>query len=140
MRILLDTCAISELRQKAPRKSVLDAIDAVPSENLFLSVITLGELAKGISLLAKGKRKNDLQSWLLDLERFYGDRILPIDADTARIWGELTADAQKKGAQIGVPDGLIAATARRHGLHVMTRNSQDFEPTGVLLVNPWIGS
>ncbi len=139
MRILLDTCAISELRQKAPRKSVLDAIDAAPSENLFLSVITLGELAKGISLLAEGTRKNNLQRWLIDLERYYGDRILPIDADTARIWGELTADAQKKGVQVGASDGLIAATARRHGLHVMTRNASDFEQTGVLLVNPWIG-
>lgn len=140
MRVLLDTCTVSELRQKTPRKAVAAAIEAVPSENLFLSVITLGEIVKGIALLEEGKRKHGLQGWLMELERYYEDRILPIDTDTVRIWGELTAEAQKKGVRVGASDGLIAATARRHGLHVMTRNVSDFEATGVLLVNPWIDS
>lgn len=135
--MLLDTCVISELRKEAPHKSVLDAVKAIPSDNLFLSVITLGEIIKGIALLDDGKRKRDLQSWLLELERLYEDRILPVDSETVRIWGELTAEAQKKGVSIAVSDGLIAATARRHGLHVMTRNESDFGESGALLVNPW---
>jgi predicted nucleic acid-binding protein len=71
------------------------------------------------------------------VERHYADRVLPVDLETSHIWGELTAAAQKIGKIIPASDGLIAATARRHGLHVMTRNTEHFEPTGVMLVNPW---
>jgi len=136
---LLDTCVISELRKERPHRGVLDAVEAIPSDNLFLSVITLGEIIKGIALLGDGKRKRALQNWLLDLERLYTDRILAVDSETARIWGELTAEAQKKGVIIAASDGLIAATARRHGLHVMTRNESDFDRSGAMLVNPWSG-
>ena len=71
------------------------------------------------------------------LERYYADRVLPVDLETSHTWGELTAAAQKAGKIVPASDGLIAATARRHGLHVMTRNTEHFEPTGVLLLNPW---
>jgi predicted nucleic acid-binding protein len=71
------------------------------------------------------------------LERLYADRLLPVDLETSRIWGELTTAARKGGRTVAVGDGLIAATARRHGLHVMTRNTADFESTGVLLLNPF---
>ena len=67
----------------------------------------------------------------------YGERILPIDAETVRVWGESTAAAQKNGRIVSASDGLIAATARRHGLRVMTRNVDDFAPMGVMIVNPW---
>jgi len=137
MRVLLDTCVISELRKEAPNSGVTAAIDEIPSDNLFLSVITLGEVVKGISLLVESKRKRDLQSWLLELERFYEDRVLEIDSEAARIWGESTANAQKKGRIVSAPDGLIAATAQRHGLHLMTKNVSDFEDTGAILINPW---
>jgi len=72
------------------------------------------------------------------LERDYSDRLLPIDLETSRIWGELVAIAQKAGRPVPAVDALIAATAIRHGLHIMTRNTADFEPTGVLLLNPWV--
>ncbi len=140
MRVLLDTCAVSELRRPKPEKAVVEAIEALPSDSLFLSVITIGEIVKGIQLLNDSKRKRSLQGWLLELERYYGDRILAIDAETTRIWGELTAKAQQAGTTIGVSDGLIAATARRHGLHVITRNEADFEASGALLLNPWAKS
>lgn len=137
MRVLLDTCVISELRKEGPNSGVTAAIDEMPSDNLFLSVITLGEIVKGISLLDESKRKRGLQSWLLELERFYEDRILEIDSEAVRIWGESTANAQRKGRIVSAPDGLIAATAQRHGLHLMTRNVSDFEDTGAMLINPW---
>lgn len=137
MRVLLDTCVISELRKEVPNPGVAAAIDEIPSDNLFISVITLGEIVKGISLLRESERKRGLQSWLLKLERFYEDRILEIDSETVRIWGELTATAQKNGRTVSAPDGLIAATAQRHGLHLMTRNVHDFEATGAMLTNPW---
>jgi len=71
------------------------------------------------------------------LERDYASRILPLDREAAHIWGELTAAAQKRGKIVASNDGLIAATAHRHGLHVITRNISDFEPTGAMLINPW---
>ena len=137
MRVLLDTCVLSELRHPKGNASVRNAVDAFDSENLFVSVLSIGEIAKGVALLNESKKKRDLQNWLQTMERFYGDRLLPIDLETCRIWGELTAAAQKSGRVVPASDGLIAATAIRHGLHVMTRNTADFEPAGVMLINPW---
>jgi len=74
---------------------------------------------------------------LQTIERYYSDRILVIDLEIVRIWGELTARAQKSEKIIAASDGLIAATALRHGLHIVTRNVSDFEPSGGLLINPW---
>ena len=102
-----------------------------------MSVVTLGELARGVSLLRAGKKKSLLRVWLMTLEQEYGDRILSVDADTARIWGELTATTLQRGKTIGAADGLIAATGIRYGLHVMTRNVNDFSETGAMLINPW---
>jgi predicted nucleic acid-binding protein len=107
------------------------------SDDLFVSLLSVGEIVKGISRLRDGVHKRALETWLGALERNYADRLLGIDLETVHLWGELTATAQKMGRIIPASDGLIAACARRHGLHVMTRNTSDFEPTGVLLVNPW---
>lgn len=137
MRVLLDTCVLSELRHPKGLSAVRDAVAAIPDDQLFISVITLGELIKGITLLDEGKRKTELKTWLDGLERDYGDRVLPIDSETVRLWGELTAAAQRNGRIVPALDGLIAATARWHGLRVMTRNIDDFAPMGVMLVNPW---
>jgi len=137
VRILLDTCVISEIQRPKGNAGVRQRVEDTPSKDLFLSVLTVGELVKGISALDAGQRKNGLGRWLLSLEHEYADRILPVDVETTRIWGELTATAQKHGKTISVPDGLIAATAIRHGLHVMTRNVSDFQETGAMLINPW---
>jgi toxin FitB len=140
VRVLLDTCVLSELRRPKGHPAVRQAVAALESDNLFVSVLSIGEITKGISLLRESPHKRALQTWLHTLERNYADRLLPIDLETSRIWGELTAAAQKTGRRVHASDGLIAATARRYGLHVMTRNTADFEPTGVLLLNPWRGA
>jgi hypothetical protein len=134
---LLDTCAVSELKKPAPDPAVVAAIAAIPSEDLFLSVLSVGAIGKGIDLLADGRRKRELSAWLLRLERDYRDRLLSVDLDTAHIWGEITARRQKSGQALAAVDGLIAATALRHGLHLMTRNEADFADTGVLITDPW---
>lgn len=140
MRVLLDTCVISELRRTKGNPTVKAAVAALDAQDIFLSVLTVAEIAKGISLLDAGSRKRELAAWLQALERDHADRILTLDLDTAHIWGELAADAQRGGKPLPAVDGLIAATARRHGLHVMTRNVDDFAATGVLMLNPWDSS
>ena len=138
MRALLDTCVLSELnRQGGAAQQVSQAVSELADEAIFLSVVSLGEIAKGVALLDVGARQRGLLSWLNGLESQFADRLLPVDSETARVWGELTARAQQQGRIVHVADGLIAATALRHGLHVMTRNVSDFEPTGALLINPW---
>jgi hypothetical protein len=137
MRVLLDTCVLSELRHPKGHDGVRQAVDALNEEDLFVSVITIGEILKGISLLRESPKKRALATWVETLERDYADRLLPINLEICRLWGELTATAQKAGRVVPATDGLIAATALRHGLRVMTRNTADFEPTGVLVINPW---
>ena len=137
MKVLLDTCVLSELRRPKGHPGVRRAVVALHEEELFLSVISIGEILKGISLLAEGPRKHALASWLNTLERDYRDRILSVDRDVCRLWGELTARAQRAGRAVSATDGLIAATALHHGLQVMTRDTADFEPTGVSLFDPW---
>ena len=116
------------------------ALDEIPAANVFVSVLTVGEIVKGIALLAPGAKKMHLTKWLAGLENQYAERVLPLDVETARIWGELTARAQKKGVVIPPTDGLLAATALRNGLHVMTRNGKHFEDSGALVIDPWQGN
>jgi toxin FitB len=137
VRVLLDTCVLSELRKPGANANVRARVEEIDAHRLFLSVITLGELTKGVILLTDSKRKRDLTSWLLSLEQQFVAQILPIDQDVARLWGELTARARTNGVQIGASDGLIAATALRHGLHVMTRNTRHFAASGALIIDPW---
>lgn len=137
MRSLVDTCTLSELRQPNGNPSVKSAVADFADANLYLSVVTVGEIVKGVALLAPGKKKKALGSWLVSLEAQFADRTLGVDVETARIWGELTARCQKKGIIVPTADGLLAATALRHGLHVMTRNTQHFEATGALIFDPW---
>ncbi len=137
MRILLDTCVLSELRRPKGHAAVRRAVEAADDRDLFVSVLSVGEIAKGIGLLKEGERKRSLQGWLQTLEHDYRDRLLPVDLETSHIWGEITAAAEKAGRIVPASDGLIAATALRHGLHVMTRNTADFSSAGVFLLNPW---
>lgn len=138
MRLLLDTCAISELRKPKPDKQVRALIEETPDEDLFVSALTIGEITKGIQRLSDSPKKRELVSWLNALEHHYAnERILPVDTETARMWGSLTASAQASGRTIPAIDGLIAATALQHGLRILTRNEADFASTGVMIVNPW---
>ena len=140
MRVLLDTCVVSEARREKGHPRVRAQVEAIRSRDLYVSVITVGELTKGIALLSGGKKKDALSEWLLALEQDYAERILPVDAETARVWGKLAAAAQRRGKTVSVSDGIIAATAIRHGIHVMTRNVSDFRETGAMLINPWENS
>mgnify|MGYP006288615417 FL=1 len=137
MKVLLDTCVLAELRHPKGSAKVKAAVEALPDDALFLSAITIGELVKGIELLKPSKKRRELANWLGFLRRSFSDRILPVDTEVAALWGELTAKAQRQGRVLHVADGLIAATAIQHGLHLMTRNVTDFEVTGALLLNPW---
>lgn len=137
MRILLDTCILSELRNSSSAALLKKALEPFAAKDLFISVISIGEIIKGVSLLQPSKKKTELQNWAIFIETSYADRILNIDAEIVHIWGELTANAQQRGKTIPAVDGLIAATALTHGLHVMTRNISDFNSTGVFIINPW---
>jgi predicted nucleic acid-binding protein len=137
VRSLLDTCVVSELRKPDGNPAVKSAVAEIADSDLFLSVLTVGEIAKGIALLDPGPKKKALSSWLAGLESQFRDRILAVDVETARIWGELTARAQKTGVTIPATDGLLAATALRHGLHIMTRNTRHFASSGAFIIDPW---
>jgi toxin FitB len=137
VRTLVDTCVLSEVQRKQGNPLVRQRLEALAVEDIYLSVLTLGELHKGIEKLKATARKKALEAWFDQLVLTARDRILPIDQETAVIWGEVTARAEKKGRPIPAIDALIAATALRHGLYLMTRNIADFEATGVLLINPW---
>ena len=138
MKFLLDTCLISELLKKKPDAAVLRWLDERDEQSLFLSVLTLGELQKGISKLSPGARQDDLQAWIEHdlVERFEG-RILDLDLETALIWGKLQGEAELNGEKLPVMDSLIAATAAAHGLVVVTRNIKDIERCRARVFNPW---
>ncbi|UFP92989.1 type II toxin-antitoxin system VapC family toxin [Gloeobacter morelensis] len=139
MRLLLDTCVIAELRKPRPEPTVVDTIGAVADDNLYLSVLTVGEIFKGIGLLPPGTKKQELNHWLLGLQVQFAERILAVDAETAEIWGKGVAAATQAGVTVPTIDSLIAATAARHGLAVATRNVRHFHRFGVSVVNPWDG-
>lgn len=135
---LLDTNLISELVRPHPNDRVTDWISSVNETSLFLSVLTIGELSKGIAGMNAGKRRTVLEDWLAtELKPRFEERILPINASIATRWGVLSARAKQQGHSLGVIDGLIAATALSHDLTVVTRNVADFAPTKVRLLNPW---
>ncbi|MEM6911491.1 MAG: type II toxin-antitoxin system VapC family toxin [Verrucomicrobiota bacterium] len=137
MRVLLDTCVISEIRHPKGNPKVKAAARAFQGKESFLSAITIGELTKGIFALRTSRKKLELSDWLQNIEAMFADRVLPVTRETATIWGELTVRARRQGHTIDTSDGLIAATALQIGLHVMTRNVSDFAPTGVMILNPW---
>jgi predicted nucleic acid-binding protein len=138
MRYVLDTCVISELVAKQPSRRVIDWIDALEPEMVYLSVITIGEIRKGIEKLPDSKRKTTLQEWLEDelLIRFSG-RILPIDSDVMLNWGALVGRLELSGKKIAAMDSLIAAQVVHGNLRLVTRNEDDFKYAGITIVNPW---
>jgi toxin FitB len=134
---LLDTNVPSELIRPLPDTRVKAWVAAQDLDALFISVVSFGELRKGIALRAPGKRTTELEAWLeTDLPRLFADRILPMTRTIAERWGVLDAHRQLLGQPLSVPDGQIAATALEHGLTVVTRNIADFEGLGVAVLNP----
>jgi len=138
VKFLLDTCVVSELVRPAPLPSLVDWINNQPEERLFMSVLTLGELRKGIDRLPEGAKRTRLEIWLdSDLRIRFAGRWLPVDEEVAERWGLIAANAANKGLSLPVIDGLIAATALTHGMTVVTRNSADMAGTDVPILNPW---
>lgn len=135
MSYLLDTNVLSELRRKAPDANVLRWFTHRPAGTLHLSVLTLGEIRKGVDALPYSVRRLALTDWLeVDLPAFFNGRILPVDAATADRWGRLLAEA---GRPLPTIDSLLVATALRHGLTVVTRNVRDMQGLGAQVLSPW---
>ena len=135
MSFLVDTCALSELVKPKPSNDVCDWFEATRPEALFVSVLTLGEIRKGVEKLKGGRRRAQITTWLeTELLAWFEDRVLPVDARVADEWGRLAARLSKP---LPVIDSLIAATAIRHRLAIVTRNESDFVTTGVDILNPW---
>ncbi|KPV44308.1 type II toxin-antitoxin system VapC family toxin [Alicyclobacillus ferrooxydans] len=138
MKYLLDTNVISELIKREPNLGVVRWINTHHESTLFLSVITLGELQKGISKLSDPDRTKRLQSWVdQDLAKRFEGRILPVDLDVMFNWGRIQGASEKEGVKLPVMDSLIAATAITHNLIVLTRNVRDLERCRVTVYNPW---
>lgn len=131
---LLDTNVLSELRKKSPDPGVVDFVRDCDEEKTYISVLTMGELRKG----ALQKQRKDpaaarmLLKWIDELQAGFSERILSVDAKTAVLWGEFSADRSRS-----VIDTLLAATAARHGLTLVTRNTKDVSGLKVQVLNPW---
>ena len=138
MRYLLDTCVVSELVKKTPSSRVTRWTEQQDELSLFLSVITFGELHKGIEQLQAGRKQRELYEWVeVQLNRRFTGRILDIDKEVAVRWGEISAFAGRVGRTVPVLDGLLAATALTFGLTFVTRNTDHVLETGVPLFDPW---
>jgi toxin FitB len=138
---LLDTNCISEVVRVKPEPRVMAWIEAAEETLLYLSVLTLGEIRKGLAALPQGKRRSRLETWLeVELRARFSGRILLIDAAVADRWGLLAANAKSKGKPLSSIDGLLAATAIHYNLTIVSRNISDFTSTQVPVINLWKSS
>jgi len=135
MSYLIDTNVLSELRRRDPNRGVIDWFHHRPATTLYLSVLSLGEIRKGIDALVNDERQLKLLDWFeVELPQFFSGRILTVDAAVADRWGRLNA---QMGRPIPAIDSLLAATALAHGLKLVTRNVRDFEYPELDVINPW---
>lgn len=137
MRYLLDTNVLADAAKAEPDAPVVAWLRAQSALDLAVSVLTLGEIRKGVALLAPGRRRTALERWLtVDLPRQFLGRVLPIDERVAHAWGDLAAAGRQAGRELPVIDGLLLATAAVHGLTLVTRDEADCADRGVLVLNP----
>jgi predicted nucleic acid-binding protein len=136
---LLDTVTVSEATAGRMNPGVSRWLKAVNESQTYLSVLTIGEIQKGVDRLERGsKRRAEIEHWLLyALIAKFGERILRFDIETARLWGTMTASSLDRGRPVPVVDSQIASTARLHSLTVVTRNEKHFKNLGVGTLNPW---
>lgn len=137
MEFLLDTCTISEPKQKLPNKKVLEWIDAQDESKLFISVLTIGEIRKGITRLESGRKKAELEKWLEKLRIRFSRRILPLSEKTFLVWGKMYGEFERKGIVRPAFDSLLEATALEHDMIFVTRNVKNFQDSQVTILNPW---
>ncbi len=138
MSWLLDTCALSEYVRKTPAPEVIRWLDEQDEASLFISVISLGEIEKGILKLRASdpRRSQKLTAWLGKVEQRFAGRTLALDAAALHVWAQIAATAELAGQPLPVMDGLLMATAQCHGLTIVTRNVQDFTLYPQVF-NPW---
>ena len=134
MKVLLDTNVISEQTKPRPNPALINWIKSQPATEAFISVLTLGEIHRGLEKLPRGPRRANLEAWLEDTIREFSGRLLVVDARVAETWGKLDAAAAKTMAPI---DRLLAATALAHNLALVTRNIRHFAHANVRVINPW---
>ncbi len=138
MSYLVDTNIYSEPVKPKPEPSVVEWLRKHERE-LYVSTVTIGEIRRGIERLPDGKRKDQLRAWLQSICECMKGRVLSYNISTAHVWGQLKAKWDKAGVSVPSLDSQIAATAQRHGLTVVTRNTSDFDKTGVKVLNPFEG-
>jgi len=137
---LLDTCVVSELVRPRPKASVVRWVLERDEDELFLSVITIGELEKGIARLPDSPKRVALEQWVRrELADRFRDRLLAVDSGVAARWGALVGASEVRSQPLPVIDSLIAATGLQHDLTVVTRNTDDLERCGAHCFNPWVG-
>lgn len=135
---LVDTNIPSELSRERPDARVATFLANAGQSRVFLSVLTIGEICKGIAELPASQKRTGLQDWLdIEVRSWFAGRILPVTEAIAERWGNLAAAAKQKGMTLAVVDGVIAATALHHDLTIVTRNVKDFTGLGADVVNPW---
>jgi toxin FitB len=135
---LVDTNIPSELTRETPDARVVEFLRNADKEGVFLSVMTIGEICKGIATLPVSQRRAMLQDWLdIDVRSWFAGRIFPVTEAIAERWEHLAATAKQRGLTLAVVDGVIAATALHHDLTLVTRNVKDFHGLGIAISNPW---
>ena len=138
MNYILDTNVVSELVAAQPDHSVVQWVENIPPEQVYLSVLTIGELVKGIEKLPDSSRRDMLVAWLHnDLLVRFQDHLLPLDASVLIIWGQLVASLEASGHPMPAIDSLLAATTAFKGFTLVTQNVDDFTHAGIPLLNPW---
>lgn len=138
MHYLLDTNVLSETHKRSPDRKVERWFGARSTLDLWLSVLTLGELTMGLDL-APAKVRDELRRWIAhDLRRAFVGRLLPVDDAVAGEWGRLSAAGRSEGRELPAVDGLLLATAKVRDLVLVTRNERDCANRGVKIVNPWV--
>jgi len=137
MKYLLDTNIISEMQKSKCNQNVKSFIDKIPAEDMFISVISMGELCYGMEKLPPGKKKHELAVWLYtQVSEWFRDRVIPLDTEVLLEWGRIRA---RSGRTMPVIDSQIAAAAVTHHMTLVTRNVKDFKDIeGISLINPWV--
>ncbi len=135
MSYLLDTNVISEFKKSTPNAKVIDWIKSLPPQALHISVLTVGEIRKGVETVSDHNRREKLRLWLEnELPEWFEDRILPINLEVAERWGRIQHEI---GRPVSAIDSLLAATALHYELRMVTRNTKDFDFPSLEIINPW---
>tara|TARA_R110000868_G_scaffold158036_4_gene385905 strand:+ start:73727 stop:74149 length:423 start_codon:yes stop_codon:yes gene_type:complete len=138
MSYLIDTCVLSEAMKPEPNQQVVDWLLNTKESSMFISVLTIGELRKGIERLAISKRRVELEVWFEEVYSWQRDHVLSFDKVAAKLWGEIKADTEASGKNIALIDSMIAATALSNNLMLVTRNVKDFSMlNNLVILNPW---